>query len=290
MWSDRDLWHRSATGPPLVRNSRAVVFYVTHAAQKASKRREAMPRKWILAAIGGGEAAGPEVEAFGKLVARVGAILLTGGIPKPGSTRVTEAAQEACKGAGGLMISVLPKSERNRIVRCSGERRFEVQTNATRYGRDPITGAAADMIFVFNGDVGTLVELAYASREERPTVFCGTEAQWQEMKKVRQDKDAELRNGIKTALREYGPDSNCVELTPDQITQSADQLEQALDRTLQQNNQGTIAYFLQCFLQVYGTPVPAGTNFCGLPDCSGIQDFQALVDELSAFGPTEHFP
>ena len=174
-----------------------------------------MPRKWILGVIGGSDAAGPEVEAFGKLIAKVGAILMTGGIPKPGSTRVTERAQAGCRSAGGLMISVLPKSGRNRIVPCPGERRFEVQTNVTRYGRDPITGAAADMIFVFRGDVGTLVELAYASKEKRPTVFCGSEAQWEEMKNVRQRKNEELRDALKTALREYAPSSNGVELTPD---------------------------------------------------------------------------
>jgi uncharacterized protein (TIGR00725 family) len=161
-----------------------------------------MPRKWILAAIGGSEGAGPEVETFGKLVAHVGAILMTGGKPKSGSTRVTERAQAGCEAAGGLMISVLPRSERNRIVRCRGERRFEVQTDTSKYGRDPITGAAADMIFVFAGDVGTLVELAYASKLKRPTIFCGTKAQWQEMKKVSKDKDDELSGGIETAWHE----------------------------------------------------------------------------------------
>jgi hypothetical protein len=40
-----------------------------------------MSRKWIVAAIGGSQAAGPEVEAFGKLVAHAGAILMTGGVP-----------------------------------------------------------------------------------------------------------------------------------------------------------------------------------------------------------------
>jgi uncharacterized protein (TIGR00725 family) len=249
-----------------------------------------MHRKLILAAIGGGHAAGPEVEAFGKLVAHVGAILMTGGIPKTDSSRVTERAQAGCRDAGGLMISVLPKKRQNRIVPCPGERRFEVQTNASRYGRDAITGAAADMVFVFRGDVGTLVELAYASKEKRPTVFCGTQVQWQEMKNVRRDRQDEIRDGIETSIREYGPGSSCVKLTPDLVTQAAHELEQALDRTLRPDYAMTIAHLLECFLQIYGTPVPAHTKFRGLPDCSGVEDFQDLVKKLSAFSPTEHFP
>ena len=57
------------------------------------------------------------------------------------------------------------------------------------------------MIFVFRGDVGTLVELAYASKEECPIVFCRTEAQWYKMKNVRKLSHAELCDGIETARR-----------------------------------------------------------------------------------------
>ncbi len=211
---------------------------------------------------------------------------MTGGVPNPGSSRVTERAQAGCEAAGGLMISVLPGQERNEIVPCSKKRRFEVRTKVTKYGRDPITGAAADMIFVFPGDVGTLVELAYASKEGRPIVFCGTEAQWKEMDDVRQSERAKIREGIEKAIREYRPDSNCVDLTPAQVTKATDHLEQKLKEALQKNNLGTIAHFLQ----VCGTPVPTRTYFQGLPNCSGIKDFQVLVDKLSAFGSTEHFP
>jgi uncharacterized protein (TIGR00725 family) len=246
-----------------------------------------MPRKWILAAIGGGEAAGPEVEAFGRLVAQAGAILMTGGKPKPDTKRVTERAQAGCEAAGGLMISVLPDQRQNAIVKCPGERRFEVQTDKNRYVRDPITGAAADMIFVFPGESGTLVELAYASREKRPIVFCGTEAQWRNMKSVIDHKveGPKLRDGIKKALKEYGPDSR---LTPDQITEGEKELMQALKEILNLNNLPTIAHFLQCFLQIHRTPA-AQTNFRGLPDCSGIQKFEDLVAQLSAFSPEQRF-
>jgi uncharacterized protein (TIGR00725 family) len=144
-----------------------------------------MSRKWIIAAIGGGEAAGPEVEAFGKLVAQAGAILMTGGIPVPNSPRVTERAQAGCLAAGGLMISVLPNKGRNAICACPGQRRFEVLTGVSKFGRDPITGAAADKVFVFPGEVGTLVELAYAARAKRPILFCGTRAQLNEMGALR---------------------------------------------------------------------------------------------------------
>jgi uncharacterized protein (TIGR00725 family) len=242
-----------------------------------------MPRKWILAAIGGGETAGPEVEAFGRLVAHAGAILMTGGVPKQNSSAVTERAQFGCEAAGGLMISVLPNKDPNEIVRCRGKRRFEVRTKTSKYGRDPITGAAADMIFVFPGEVGTLVELAYASREKRPIVFCGTKAQWKEMDEVRQKSRSEIREGIEKAIREYRPDSKCADSTPAEAAQAADHLEQKLKEALQENNPGTIAHFLQSFPQVCSAPVPAGTHFRGLPNCSGVEEFRRLVDEMSAF-------
>lgn len=248
-----------------------------------------MPRKWILAAIGGGEAAGPEVETFGKLVAHVGAILMTGGIPNRGSARVTERAQAGCEAAGGLLISVLPGRDRNAIVPCSNQRRFEVQTKVSKFGRDPITGAAADMIFAFRGDVGTLVELAYASDAGRPIVFCGTEHEWNEMANVSQTRRSDIRAGLKTAVREYGPASACRELTSDRITQNATGLEQALDRVLKRNLR-TAAHFLESLSRVYGPPPQADTYFQGLPDCRGTEEFRDLVDRLSAFGPAERFP
>lgn len=248
-----------------------------------------MPRKWILAAIGGGKGGGPEVEAFGRLVAHVGAILMTGGVPRLESPRVTERAQRGCEAAGGLMISVLPDRTENEIVPCPGERRFEVRTRTSNYGRDPITGAAADMTFVFPGEVGTLVELAYASREGRPIVFCGTESQWKDMKSNRQKNSSKIREAIKEAVGKYGPDLERKGPRPDEVTQKATQLEHALDQALQQSNPGTIAQFLQNFLQISSAPAPASTNFRGLPDRSGVEEFRRLVDELSAFGPAQHF-
>ncbi|MGR9134518.1 SLOG cluster 4 domain-containing protein [Rhizobium leguminosarum] len=246
-----------------------------------------MPRKWIIAAIGGGEAAGPEVQAFGELVVQVGAILMTGGIPALNSSRVTERAQAGCEAAGGLMISVLPNTGRNAIVACHGQRRFEVLTNVSKFGRDPITGAAADMVFVFPGEVGTLVELAYASREKRPILFCGTRAQRNEMGALRRTKEAELREGLKTAVLEYGPDYKCEALNPDYVTQTVDKLEHDLDEGLQRIPLGDITDLLQRIPP--GAPDPAATNFLGLPDCTGVEEFRSLAAQMSAFGPVEHF-
>ncbi|MGO7807191.1 hypothetical protein ACC778_33525 [Rhizobium ruizarguesonis] len=247
-----------------------------------------MSRKWIIAAIGGGEAAGPEVEAFGTLVAQVGAILMTGGIPALNSPRVTERAQAGCKAAGGLMISVLPETGRNAIIACHGERRFEVLTNVSKFGRDPITGAAADVIFVFPGEVGTLVELAYASREKRPILFCGTSAQWNEMGALRRTRKAKLREGLETAVREYGPDYECGALNPDYVTQTVNKLEHHLDEGLQGIPPG-FTDLLQSIRPGSSAPDPAATNFRGLPNCTGVEEFRSLVAQMSAFGPVEHF-
>ncbi len=258
-----------------------VTAFATATRVKHKHEEEVMPRKWILAAIGGGETTGPEVEAFGRLAAHVGAIIMTGGVPKQNSSAVTERAQFGCEAAGGLMISILPNKDSNEIVRCPGKRRFKVRTTNGKFTRDPITGAAADVIFVFPGEVGTLVELAYASREKRPFVFCGTQAQWTEMNNDRNKNSSAIRDGIEIAVREYGPDHKRGDLTSAQVVEAVTQLEYELDQTLQKP--GSIGHF-QRFLQVCSAPAPANTHFRGLPDCSGIKDFQILVYQLSAFG------
>jgi hypothetical protein len=82
---------------------------------------------------------------FGEeFTAKRGWILMTGGKPKQSESKVKDAALFGCKKAHGLMVSILPKKKGEPgKVHCKpiiGERRVELVTDLTNYGRDPITG------------------------------------------------------------------------------------------------------------------------------------------------------
>lgn len=136
-----------------------------------------MTRKLVVAAIGGNhvDKAAELAKQFGKeFTPKQGWILVTGGKPEKSKSKVKDAALFGCENARGLMVSILPKNEDQPAVCCKpiiGERRVELVTDLTNYGRDPITGAAADIVVVFDGGDGTLVELAYAALKNRPIVF-----------------------------------------------------------------------------------------------------------------------
>src|SRR5436305_1606082 len=127
-------------------------------------------RKPIVAVIGGNS----DVLEILDDVQRLGAslenrfLLLTGGRPAAAPTNVKDAAMNGAS-ARGLMISVLPKTGKsNPALRLEKkERLLTLQTHLNGAGRDPITGAAADLIVSFHGGAGTLVELAYAASYRR---------------------------------------------------------------------------------------------------------------------------
>jgi uncharacterized protein (TIGR00725 family) len=160
-----------------------------------------MPRRRIIGVIGGNKL--PDVAAlasdFGRKVASPGAILLTGGESSGPQNDVKNAAINGCAEEGGLAISVLPNGRRS-CSKIPGQRRGVLQTGLSSFARDPITGAAADVIVVFRGGVGTLVELAYASFEDRPIIFCVSIGC---LKKAQQNDDTELRSKLDEAVAGY---------------------------------------------------------------------------------------
>jgi uncharacterized protein (TIGR00725 family) len=241
-----------------------------------------MSRKLIVAVIGGGESATQEVETFGGLVSQANAILLTGGKPLANTPRVTERALIGCQNANGLMISVLPDQPENKSVPIPGERRFEVHTKLSKYGRDPITGAAADLVFVFPGESGTLVELAYASIEGRPVVFCGTAAQWKVMCELPLDEKQrlELDKGVRTAVRTYLPGH------------TSEQLMVSLGETFKRDDIIKPITDVDALKNICnGTPINKDTHFRGLPRDveTSINEFRKYVKRLSEFGPNDTF-
>lgn len=157
-----------------------------------------MPRKLIVTVIGGNGL--PDVAPFafrlGKLLSGR-AILLTGGTPDDRPNENVKSAAMAGLNIGP-MISVLPGGSPD--CRLQG-RQLILQTGLQgKYARNPIVGSAGDIVVVFAGGAGTLVELAYAVFQSRPIIFhasihylrvkCSLEA-------------IELKNGLEEAQRAY---------------------------------------------------------------------------------------
>lgn len=137
------------------------------------------PRR-IIAVIGGRRASKAHLKealAAGRLIARSGAVLMTGGL-----SGVMEAA---CKGAhleGGLTIGILPgtdKHEANKYVD------IPVVTGLG-IGRNVIIARAADALIAIGGQYGTLSEIAFALQLNKPVAGIGT---WS-IEGVMQAKDA----------------------------------------------------------------------------------------------------
>jgi uncharacterized protein (TIGR00725 family) len=121
-----------------------------------------------IAVIGPGDAAEPALaaaEEVGRLLAERGAVLVCGGLGG-----VMEAASGGAAGAGGVVVGILPGSDRR-----AGNRHLTVAI-ATGLGemRNPLVVRAADAVIAVGGAYGTLSEIAFALRTGKPVVGVGT--------------------------------------------------------------------------------------------------------------------
>ena len=123
-----------------------------------------------VAIIGGGtcsEAEAAIAEEVGRLIARAGAVLLTGG-----RGGVMEAASRGAAQAGGLVVGILPGEDAHRanawvtlpIVTGLGE------------ARNTVLIRTAQAVIAVGGEFGTLSEIAFALKFGRPVVGIQT---WQ---------------------------------------------------------------------------------------------------------------
>ena len=125
-------------------------------------------RKTVIAVIGGRSAeAGllSEAEAAGKLIARAGAVLASGGLGG-----IMQAASKGAKEAGGLTLGILPgddKSAANPYVDLPVATGFGI-------GRNIVLVRTADALLAIGGKYGTLSEIAYALQMGKPVVGIGT--------------------------------------------------------------------------------------------------------------------
>jgi predicted Rossmann-fold nucleotide-binding protein len=142
-----------------------------------------------------------------------------------------------------------------------------------KYARDPITGSAADVVVVFSGGAGTLVELAFASFQNRPIMF---QSSIQYLRMKCSFETAEVKNGLKKAKEGYPL-----------ISTNEGDLEDALARCLA--NPHCVDTPEEAARRVFGlvdgiVALQADTKFLGLPNDKGghwKKKFNKDVAELS---------
>lgn len=238
-----------------------------------------MARKIVVAAIGGNGMPDvtPSAFRFGEELSDR-AILLTGGMDPPKKdTDVKTAAMFGSQGARGLMISVLPdlgpacKLERRQLILETGL--------VGKYARNPITGSAADVVVVFPGAAGTLVELAYAALQGRPIIFLSSI----QFLRVKCSFVAErVRAGLKEAKERYPL-----------ITTTENDLEHALVRCLASPQAICVDKPKEAVQEIFSlvdqpAVLASDTNFLGLPgdkDERWKKEFNAGVATLSGPPP-----
>lgn len=123
-----------------------------------------MKRKKIIGLIGGNKCSdkiGKIAEEVGKLIAKEGFILMTGGLGG-----VMEAASRGAKMEGGLTIGILPHpstSHANPYVD------IPIVTNMG-YARNAIIAHTADALIAVDGKEGTLSEIAFGLKLKKPVI------------------------------------------------------------------------------------------------------------------------
>ncbi|MFH1418159.1 MAG: TIGR00725 family protein [Planctomycetota bacterium] len=100
-------------------------------------------------------------EQAGKVVAKLGAALVTGG-----RGGVMQAASKGCAEAGGTVIAVTPHESMDEV---NPYAHYHIPT-AMGWARNCITGIAGDVVLVIGGMAGTMSEIAYAWMYGRPIV------------------------------------------------------------------------------------------------------------------------
>jgi len=122
----------------------------------------------VIGVIGGRDADGRTLKAaqdIGRLIARSGAVLATGGLGG-----VMEAASRGANEEGGLVIGILPgedKSAANEYVNIAIATGFGI-------GRNIVIVRTCDALIAVGGSYGTLSEIAYALQMGKPVAGIGS--------------------------------------------------------------------------------------------------------------------
>lgn len=117
-----------------------------------------------ISVIGGAEAEDPlleQAEAVGRGIAEAGAVLVCGG-----RSGVMEAASRGASGAGGVVIGVLPGLSPDE----ANEHVTHAIPTGVGHARNLAVVASGDAVIAIGGEWGTLSEIAFARRLERPVI------------------------------------------------------------------------------------------------------------------------
>ena len=141
----------------------------------------------IIISVVGGHDIDSKVEQsahkIGEIVAKVGAILVCGGLDG-----AMEAAAKGCKQAGGITIGLLPgtsKVDANQYIEIA-------LPTSIGYARNAMVACCADIIVALPGSHGTSCEISYGLVYKKPVIDLG---RWNRkgMIKVKNLKEAEVK-------------------------------------------------------------------------------------------------
>lgn len=154
-----------------------------------------MPKKKkIIVAVIGGHDIDHEVEQLahdiGNIVAKVGAILVCGGLEG-----VMEAAAKGCQRAGGTTIGLLPgisKADANQYIEIA-------LPTSIGYARNAMVACCADIIVALAGSHGTSCEISYGLVYKKPVIDLGG---WDRKGMIKAKNLKEAEAAIKKLIRE----------------------------------------------------------------------------------------
>lgn len=119
-------------------------------------------KNFIVAVIGEADASADRIavaEEAGRLIARAGWILVTGGL-----SGVMEAASRGAVAAGGTVVGILPQGDTSAA---NPHVAIPIATNMG-YARNAIIAHTADALVAVGGSFGTLSEIAFSLKLGKP--------------------------------------------------------------------------------------------------------------------------
>lgn len=127
---------------------------------------------------------------IGEIVAKVGAILVCGGLEG-----VMEAAAKGCQQAGGTTVGLLPgtsKADANQYIEI-------VLPTSIGYARNAMVACCADIIVALPGSHGTSCEISYGLVYKKPVIDLG---RWNRKGMIKAKNLKEAEATIKKLIRE----------------------------------------------------------------------------------------
>lgn len=140
--------------------------YTDEFSKKSAKKGKNQQR--ITISVIGGHDVGTDVDQLaqdiGEMIARVGAVLVCGGL-----SGVMKSAAKGCKKAGGLTIGLLPGRDKN-----DANSYIDIALPTTiGFARNAMVAASGDIIIALPGSYGTQSEICYGLVYKKPVIDFG---------------------------------------------------------------------------------------------------------------------